>query len=224
MIEIIPAVIPKSLKDLEEKLMMIRGLVRCVQIDVIDGKFAPSPSWPYRDENDQSFKEMVSEKSGLPFWQDFDFEADLMIKNPEEVIADFAKAGFSRVIIHIESSGDVGDAISVAQKSGVSPVLAANIETAEEEIEKWLKEADGVQLMGIARIGFQGEPFDEMVISKIKNLRERHPDLIISVDGGVNIENAPKLISAGANRLAVGSAIFKSEDIAKTIKDFQKLN
>ncbi len=224
MVEIIPAIIPKNTGDLKEKLEKIRRLTRLAQIDVIDGKFAPRPSWPYREGDEKSFQEIISEKEGLPFWEDFDFEADLMIESPVEAIPNFAKAGFNRVIVHIESVKDMEKVISVSRETGVSLILAQNIETPEEELEKWLPAADGIQLMGIARIGFQGEPFDERVIPKIKRLRERHPDLIISVDGGVSLETAPKLIAAGANRLAVGSAIFESGDISKTIKDFQKLN
>jgi ribulose-phosphate 3-epimerase len=75
--------------------------------------------------------------------------------------------------------------------------------------------------MGIAEIGYQGQQFDERVVAKIMKLRNMSPDIIISVDGGVNFETAPILIHAGANRLVSGSAIFKSEDINSTIKKLQ---
>lgn len=55
-------------------------------------------------------------------------------------------------------------------------------------------------------------------------MREEHPDVTISVDGGVNKETAPQLIEAGANRLVIGSAIFESKNIKNTIKEFQKLD
>ena len=77
--------------------------------------------------------------------------------------------------------------------------------------------------MGIEKIGFQGQSFDERVLHKVNDLRERFPELIISIDGGVSLETAPLLIKAGANRLVAGSAILKSEDIEKTIKEFQSL-
>lgn len=221
MIEIIPAIIPKSIEDLKEKLEKVHKLARFVQIDMVDGKFAPRSSWPYGEENEKSFQEIVSEEKGLPFWEDFDFEADLMIENPEESIDDFIKAGFARLIVHIESTSNVEKIITNVKESGTSICIAQNIQTPTEELEKWIDKIDGVQLMGISRIGFQGEPFDERVIPKIKYLRERYPNLIISIDGGVNLQTAPRLISAGANRLVAGSAIFGSEDIKRTIKDFQ---
>lgn len=224
MIEIIPAIIPKNVEDLKEKLEKVHKLARFVQVDVIDGKFAPRPSWPYGEGDKKSFQEIVSEEKGLPFWEDFDFEADLMIENPEESIDDFIKAGFGRLVIHIESTKNLEKVISETRERGISVYLAQNIQTPTEELERWIDRIDGIQLMGISRIGFQGEPFDERVISKIKYLRERHPGLIISIDGGVSLQTAPRLISAGANKLVAGSAIFKSEDIAGTIKKFQNLN
>lgn len=224
MIEIIPAIIPKNINDLKEKLERVRRIARFIQIDVIDGKFAPRPSWPYGEGNEKSFQEIVSEEKGLPFWEDFDFEADLMVEKPEDAIPNFIKAGFTRLIVHIESTNNLEKIISSAKESGTSICIAENIQTPIEELEKWIDKIDGVQLMGISRIGFQGEPFDENVIPKIKYLRERYPDLIISVDGGVSLESAPQLISAGANRLVAGSAIFESEDIKGTIKKLQNQN
>jgi ribulose-phosphate 3-epimerase len=77
--------------------------------------------------------------------------------------------------------------------------------------------------MAIARIGYQGEPFDERCISNIMALKEKFVDLIISVDGGVNLETAPRLVDAGAERLVAGSAIFNTDDIIDTIEQFKSL-
>ena len=77
--------------------------------------------------------------------------------------------------------------------------------------------------MGIARIGFQGEPFDERVIEKIKEIKKHYPEMIVSVDGGVSLENAQALIEAGATRLVSGSAIFEDSDISSIIGEFRNL-
>jgi ribulose-phosphate 3-epimerase len=71
--------------------------------------------------------------------------------------------------------------------------------------------------MGIDEIGFQGQLFDERVISKIEEFKNKFPKVTVSVDGGVNLESAPKLVKAGAERLVSGSAIFGSDDIESTI-------
>ncbi len=89
--------------------------------------------------------------------------------------------------------------------------------------EHILKEADFVQCMGILNIGNQGEPFDEQVLEKIKELKTRFEGLPIAVDGGVSLENAKALIDAGATRLVVGSAIWKSGDPIETIQAFKRI-
>jgi len=78
--------------------------------------------------------------------------------------------------------------------------------------------------MGIEHIGFQGEPFNEKVIEQIKNLKEKYPDLIISVDGSVNENTAPLLVEAGATRLIIGSALNESYDVEETIREFEELD
>ena len=77
--------------------------------------------------------------------------------------------------------------------------------------------------MGIAKIGYQGQPFDSRVVAKIEDLRERYPDVTISVDGGVNFESAPKLIAAGVTRLVSGSTILNSKNIEETIYQLKSL-
>ena len=77
--------------------------------------------------------------------------------------------------------------------------------------------------MGIAKIGYQGQPFDGQVIQKIQDLRKQYPEVTISVDGGVNFETAPKLIEAGATRLVSGSTILQSNNPEKTIEQLKQI-
>jgi len=240
MTEIIPAILPEDIDDLREKLSLISGIIPLAQIDVCDGRFAPTKTWPYKKGVDETFLRIVGQEEGFPFWDSVDFEADLMVKHPENIVDDWISAGAKRVIIHIESTPDP---LSLFQKIkleygasdessyGVETGVALNIETPNEEVYELLSEVDDegkqaidfVQFMGIENIGYQGEPFDERVFEKIRELRERFPDIIISVDGGVSLENASELIEAGANRLVSGSAIFESGDIAGTIEVFQNI-
>ena len=82
---------------------------------------------------------------------------------------------------------------------------------------------DFIQLMGIDRVGYQGQKFDEKVIEKIRATRVKYPDLPISIDGAVSLETAPMLIAAGANRLVIGSAIFESDNPIDAIAKFKSL-
>ena len=73
--------------------------------------------------------------------------------------------------------------------------------------------------MSIKEIGHYGEPLNEEIFAKIKELRGKKPNLIISVDGGVNKTNLKKLVEVGANHLVVGSAIWQAPDPAKAYQD-----
>ncbi len=234
MAEVIPAIIPRNFDDLKEKMSLVVGTVPLVQVDVLDGKLTSGKSWPYTKDPDPDFVKILKEEEGFPFWEDLDFEVDLMVSNPEMILGDWVIAGARRIIVHIESFGDnqkASKAISdFKEKFGVpgSPLdieigLAVGIETGEEMYLSVLENADFVQFMGIAQIGKQGEPFDDRVLEKISSLRKQSGSVIISVDGGVNLESAPLLVSAGANRLVAGSAIFESEDISLAIEDFKNI-
>ena len=82
-------------------------------------------------------------------------------------------------------------------------------------------EADFIHLMSIDKIGEQGNKFDEKIFEKIKDLKEKFPETIISIDGGVNLENAPELVEAGVQRLVIGSAIFNNPEPEEALLDFQ---
>lgn len=228
MVEVIPAVMPENYEDLLKKLRCVRGVVSCIQIDVMDGKFVPSVSWPYDSQGKDQFTLMVRGGDMLPFWDEVDYEIDLMVEKPEEVIKDWVALGARRIIVHISSTTHLRGIIDLLEKrygeagdlEGVAPVelgVALRTEDSFSDIEPFVHDIDVVQYMGIKKIGYQGQPFDEKVISKIMGLREECPHLIISVDGGVSIETAPLLIKAGASRLVSGSTIFNSRDVRETI-------
>jgi len=80
-----------------------------------------------------------------------------------------------------------------------------------------------VQVMSIARVGYQGEKFDERALVRISELRELYPDVTIAVDGGVSSENLKSLFDAGANSFNIGSAIMKSKNPEDELIHLQKL-
>jgi len=219
-LEIIPAIIPKNVEDAQKHLSLVYGLVPVVQIDILDGKFVPDTSYPYGAQNEAHFRKVLDGEESFPFIDQFYMEADLMIKNPEQDIDKFAFAGFKRVILHVESTENLDEAIARAREFDLEAGIAINIDTPSRELDRYVDRVDFVQFMGIARIGFQGESFDERVVEKIRNFRSEYSDIIISVDGGVNLKNAAHLLGAGADRLVAGSVIFKNDDIAGVIDNF----
>ena len=232
MAEIIPAIIPKSLEEIKEKVSLIKGHISSVQIDICDGVFVKSKSWPFIDVNDEEWVKIKNQQNGLPFWEDIEYEMDLMVKDPNYFIDDCISAGAHRIVLHLEALSDPEHIIeyfrnrfSKEEKYLSDPEIGIAIgnETSIFEIEKYINKVDFIQLMGIREIGAQGQPFNDGVLDRVSELREKYPDLLISVDGGVNIETAERILASGANRLVVGSAIWNSENILETIDIFKKL-
>ncbi len=235
MTEVLPAIIPESYEDLNCKMSAVKGVVKLVQVDICDGKFVPSKSWPYVGDYENHFEKITEEDEGFPFWQNMDFEADLMIKNPEESAEKWIKAGAKALVLHIESSPKILELVKDLRKtygySGDSLInveigIALNIDTSNEVLNEFLEPnaqdktlADFVQFMGIKKIGYQGQEFDEEVYEKISDLRKKYPNITISVDGGVSFDNYKYLVEAGANKLISGSAIYESENIKEAVEE-----
>lgn len=221
MIEVVPSIIPESLEELESELSLIKNKVSYVQIDISNGTFAPSKTWPFQNGSD--FRQLLSTEEGLPFWKDFQFEIDMLVNSPENFIDDWIKVGASRLIIHLETTEKIEEISEKIKKADMELGLSINPNTPNEILYKNLKLADFVQFMGNDKIGFHGVEFDEKVFKKISDLRQRNPELIISIDIGVNKETAPKLVEMGVNKLVSGTTIFEAEDVSEQIKEFQNL-
>ncbi|MDO8564772.1 MAG: hypothetical protein Q7R88_02130, partial [bacterium] len=217
---IVPAIIAKEFSEIPAKLELVKGIADTVQIDICDGKFAPNKTWPYIGDHGE-ITEILREAEGLPYWDELDFEFDLMVSKPEEAVPFWVKAGASRVIVHIESMEP--DALSDLIKEWKHVVdfgLALKPSTPLEKLETFLHEVTFVQCMGNDRISFGGVPLDEpLVLPKIAHLRKNYPELTISVDIGVNFETAPRLIAAGASRLVAGSAVFGKANPAQAMRE-----
>ncbi|HVV15281.1 MAG TPA: hypothetical protein VHD55_02710 [Candidatus Paceibacterota bacterium] len=223
MVEIIPAILTKSYKELERQAEIAHAFAKKIQIDVVDGVFAKHATWPYKDGS--NFQKIKEEEHGLPFWEDLDFEFDLMIENPHEHAMDYVRAGASHIVIHAEATGAVEALQKLAELRGddagafsITTGLALLPNMQPDVLESFDTLFDYVQVMGINTVGRQGEPFDAHSVALVERLRHRYPDLVIQVDGGVNTETAGALAHAGANRLIAGSAIFGADNPEEAYK------
>ena len=171
MIEIIPAVMPKSYDDLVEKMGLFAGVVPLIQLDIMDNKFVKARTWPYNPGDSQfdRFAKIVAEEEGMPEWDTLDFEADLMIENPESVLSKWVSAGAKRIIVHLEGMKDFEVIRKAVPQDLIELGLAINTTTSLSELDPYLDRIDFVQCMGIARIGFQGEGFDALILSLRKD-------------------------------------------------------
>lgn len=215
MVEIIPAILPKTFADLHAGLARVRGVAKRVQVDAVDGRFAPNRTWPYGDAT--SFAAVASGAEGLPFWEDFDFQFDLMVADPGREAPCFAAAGAAGLVVHIGSPG-ARQALEQLQslrggEFGVELGVAIPPAASSESVEPFISLVDIVQVMGIAREGFQEQPLEEQpVFALLAALRAAHPDLPLQVDGGVVLEKVRALVEAGATRLVCGHAVFNTPD------------
>ncbi len=225
MTQIIPAIMPKDYADLEEAMSLFVGVTPFVQLDIMDGKFVPARTWPY--PKDARFDAIVAEDEGMPSWEDIDFEADLMIESPEVWVPRWVSAGALRIIVHVESmrngEADFAKIRESVPEGMIELGLAINTTTSLSALDPYFDRIDFVQCMGIARIGFQGEAFDERVLEKVSAIRAGHPEMPISIDGSVNFDTARRLVDAGATRLVCGSVILKSDNFVDAIAKLEEL-
>lgn len=223
---IIPAVLPASRKDLEEKLARITQLpgVSRVQIDIVDGKFASPASWPY---NAGSWKLGAGDwKDLLPALERIEYEIDLMCFDADRAAAPWLARGATRLTFHAESAMNLPRLLARARgRYGefVTLGLAENIGSDLALIEPCLSQIAYVQFMGIAQIGRQGESFDRRALEKVRVFGARHPEVPVQVDGGVTLANAKELITLGVANLVVGSGLLKANDPAKALAAFEAL-
>ena len=163
---------PKNFEDVKSAMGRVRGFVSMVQIDAMDGKFVPNRSWPYyaAGEYSNDFLDLIQNEAGaMPFWEELDFEADLMISEPSmNDVDNWIMAGAKRIIIHAGSVKDT-DAMAalVAEIRAKYPkteigagtllelAVAYHVDTPIDYANTFIDQLDFIQCMGIAKVGFQ---------------------------------------------------------------------
>lgn len=215
---IVPSLPPFSFTDLVHLASALRGHVPELQIDIVDGQFVPPMSWPFTEGNP---KEEFSKLALLR--KDFELEIDCMVTKPERYLDIFVGLGIKRVVIHVGSTEIYESIFDHADQHGYSIGLALTNDLSLDELYPYMYRLAFVQLMGIANIGQQGQPFDDRTLTRVTELRSKHPDLEIAIDGSVNKDTIPILKKAGANRFLPGSAISKAEDPLSAYQDLVAL-
>lgn len=215
---IIPALIPQSLQDIFTTVERVKVFTSEIQIDVVDGEFVNSMSWPYG----------VGEMSGDPsqlgaLGEAIGIEFDLMVLNPHIEVERFLIARPARIIVHADARPDVAALSTRIRNAGVRFGLACSNDTPLEVFLEDLAHADYAQCMGITPVGAQGRPFDERTLERVRAVRARFPKMEIAVDGSVNKDTIPLLKEAGATRFACGSAILHATDPASSYRELTAL-
>ncbi|WP_457756083.1 ribulose-phosphate 3-epimerase [Thermodesulfatator indicus] len=212
--KIAPSILSADFGRLAEEVKAITEAgADVIHIDVMDGHFVPNITIG------PVVIKAIREASSLPF------DVHLMITNPDNYLEDFAKAGADWLSVHVEAAVHLHRTISRIKELGKKAGVVLNPATPIESVDYILEEVDFVLIMSV-NPGFGGQKFIPSALRKIRELkqliRSRGIDIPIQVDGGVNLETLAEVVKAGTDIVVAGSAIFGTEDYAKTIKAFRQ--
>ncbi len=184
-----------------------------IHVDVMDGHFVPNITMG------PVVVESLRPVTELPL------DVHLMIEAPERFLSDFARAGADILTVQQEACAHLHRVVEQIKKLNVRAGVAINPATPISTLEEILPFLDLVLVMTV-NPGFGGQSFIETMPRKIAALREliesRGLNVELEVDGGIQVETAPRAVQAGAQVLVAGSAIFKEgESVEQTIKQLR---
>jgi ribulose-phosphate 3-epimerase len=205
---IVPAILTENPEALANMVCQAETFADFVQVDIMDGRFVPSRSIACGD--------IVAVSPKLRW------EAHLMVRQPEEQLQCFARAGAERIVFHFEATSSPLRIIKLVRHLGVKVGLAANPET---PLTATLSLADSVDSVLFLTVhpGFYGAKFLPEVLDKVIELRSRKPNLEIGVDGGIKEGNVAEVARLGVDFICVGSAIFAQPDPGASFRRLQSL-
>jgi ribulose-phosphate 3-epimerase len=183
-------------------------------LDIMDGRFVPNISFgPMLVE---FFRKATSKVC----------DVHLMIEEPEKFAEQFKNAGADILTVHLEACNHLHRNLQQIKSLGMKAGVAINPHTSVHLLEDVLADIDLVCLMSV-NPGFGGQKFIPQTIEKIKQLRSmcnaKGLQTLIEIDGGITLENAASIISAGADVLVAGNTVFKSSNPLETIAKLKNL-
>lgn len=190
------------------------GSADIIHCDIMDGQFVPNLTFG------PIIVSAVRKITKLPI------DVHLMIKNPDNLIQDFANAGADYITVHIEEVVHIDRTINFIKQKGIKAGIAINPGTPIENLIQVLGLCDLVLIMSV-NPGFGGQSFIDYSLEKIKKIaslrKKNNYNFKIEVDGGINKQNIRNISKAGCNIFVCGSAIFGNKDITKSTTELKRL-
>jgi ribulose-phosphate 3-epimerase len=204
--KIAPSILSADFGRLNEDIATVDSDCDLIHVDVMDGHFVPNITI--------GAPVVAKIKSKKPL------DVHLMIENPENYVEDFAKAGADIIVFHIEAVADPAGLIEKIKSWGVKVGISLKPKTPVSEVMPYLDDLDMVLIMTVEP-GFGGQSFMEDMMPKVREVREKKPELDIQVDGGIDDQTVKIARVAGANVFVAGSYIFKVEDRVEAIRSLR---
>ena len=214
-VKVCPSFLAADFGNVQQEVEMLNSSAAdFIHIDIMDGLFVPNISFGF------PVTKAIQKHANLPL----DFH--LMIENADNYIDACIDSGAEIISVHIEACRHLHRTIQKIKGLGVKAGVALNPHTSVNQLEDIIKEVDVVLLMSV-NPGFGGQKFIDSTYEKVMKVRKLgndagRPDLSIEIDGGVTMENAPKLVEAGADMLVAGSFVFNSADPVQTIASLKQ--
>jgi ribulose-phosphate 3-epimerase len=211
MIKLAPSILSADFARLGEQIDEVaRAGADYIHVDVMDGHFVPNITIG------SPVVAAIRPITTLPL------DVHLMIEHPERYISQFVQAGADIITVHVEASPHLRSTLRAIKELGVKAGVSLNPATAIGTVEEFLPHVDLVLVMSV-NPGFGGQSFIPETLPKIASIRkildDRGLGAELEVDGGINADNAPDIVKAGATVLVAGNSIFRAEEgIARAMR------
>lgn len=210
-----PSLLSANFQNLERELNpLVDYDVKYLHLDVMDGHFVPNVS----------FGPAVI--SRLRPYYDFQFDAHLMVTDPDAILEPIAQAGADIITVHYEAPRHIHRTLTEIRKLGKKAGISLNPATPISTLEYLLPELDLILIMTV-NPGFGGQKFIPQMMDKIAAVREMIDesgyDIELEVDGGVTTDNANEILDAGATILVAGSDVFARGDLRTQLERYRKV-
>jgi len=179
-----------------------------LHLDVMDGHFVPNITFG------PLVLRALRNATRMPF------DVHLMIAPADPYLAAFAEAGADHITVHLEAGPNLHRSLQTIRGLGKKAGVAINPASAIDALRWALDLIDQVNVMTV-NPGFGGQTFLSSQLPKIAELRHMIDDsrrtIALQVDGGINAETAREVLSAGADTMVAGTAVFGAHDYGQAI-------